>query len=70
MSNEHRPGDLEKNEAYREGYGEGRNGNFLGDFAQSIAKGMPGPDGPHQDLFDKGYEQGSQDRSKFGRLDD
>lgn len=60
----------EKDEVYAKGYGDGRNGCLLDDIVQSIAKGVPGFDGPHQSIYDKGYEQGSIDRLAHGRLED
>jgi len=54
----------EEDVAYTEGFDAGRNSSSLDDVVMSLAGGLVGPlfDGPHQDIYDKGYTEGQKSR--------
>jgi hypothetical protein len=54
------------NEAYKEGYKDGKEGNFISDIAQGCTKGLswPGVSPGEISAYDAGYEAGTGDRHK------
>ena len=51
-----------KDEAYEKGFKDGKNGNFLDDFAHSLSTVVPGPDTNDAEIHRKGYDEGRKHR--------